>query len=369
MSFAKGSCLMAALCVAWCGFAQTSSVASQQSSGPPSAAPPSSPAKVEMPSDPAALLALAAKMNGLQNVGTEPLHVKATYQLLDDSGAVKETGRFEELYVSAKKYKLSYSSPSFNQTDYSTETGLFRLGDRRWADDSVAVSHSVLYPNFPSSETIGKSKIGIEERSAGPAKLKCVTLKTLQPESPGSTAVYCFNQFAPILRIFNTSRGDDQTVYTTIGSALGAYFARDATFSELGKERVRVHLDLLDAVPHLDEAVLIPPAEAVKIPRRVTVSGALMSEKIIRKVAPEYPSVAKGSGVQGTVAFQAVIGTGGKVADLKTVSGPPLLVQAAADAVRQWIYERYSIDSEPVEVVTRINVVFTLGVTPLGRIW
>ena len=94
-----------------------------------------------------------------------------------------------------------------------------------------------------------------------------------------------------------------------------------------------------------------------------------MSEKIIRKVAPEYPSVAKGSGVQGTVAFQAVIGTGGKVADLKMVSGPPLLVQAAADAVRQWIYERYSIDSEPVEVVTRINVVFTLGVTPLGRIW
>jgi hypothetical protein len=48
---------------------------------------------------------------------TVPLHIKATYQLLEDKGVVTETGTFEEFRVSDKKYKLIYSSPSFNQTD------------------------------------------------------------------------------------------------------------------------------------------------------------------------------------------------------------------------------------------------------------
>ena len=92
-----------------------------------------------MPADPAELLALASKMNGLQNAGTEPLHVKATYQLLDDKGDVKETGTFEEFWVSDKKYKkftqahLSARSTTPPQMDYfGREISTGQTSRERW---------------------------------------------------------------------------------------------------------------------------------------------------------------------------------------------------------------------------------------------
>ncbi len=369
MFFAKGSCLLAVFCMALSTFAQTIAPQQPPASSSPAVSTQASPAKVEMPSDPAALLALAAKMNGLQNVGTEPLHIKATYKLLDDKGEVKETGTFEEVRVTDKKYKLTYASPSFSQIDYSTEAGLFRVGNQAWPDTPLAAVCDGFFPNFPSSEIVSKSKISISERNIGPTKLMCVSLSALKPGSIDYPAVYCFNSTAPILRIVDTFQGANQSVFTAIGSARGAYFARDATFSQLGKQKVIVHLDLLDAVPHFEEATLTPPPAAVRIPKRVMIDAAVMGGKVIRKVAPEYPSVAKNKGIQGTVILQVVIGIRGKVTDIQTISGPSALQDAATDAVRQWVYQPYLLDGEPIEVVTRINVVFSLDVTPLGRIW
>ena len=89
-------------------------------------------AKVEMPSDPAALLELAAKKNGLQNVTAAPWHIKATYQVLDDKGSVKETGTFEEILGFGQKYKLELMpAPASIRLDYSTEEGLISRGRYR----------------------------------------------------------------------------------------------------------------------------------------------------------------------------------------------------------------------------------------------
>jgi protein TonB len=56
-----------------------------------------------------------------------------------------------------------------------------------------------------------------------------------------------------------------------------------------------------------------------------------------------------------------VIAKDGTVQDLRVVSGHPLLVQAALDAVRLWRYKPYLLNDQPVEVDTQINVNFTLG--------
>jgi protein TonB len=64
--------------------------------------------------------------------------------------------------------------------------------------------------------------------------------------------------------------------------------------------------------------------------------------------------------VSGTVVLQGIIAKDGHIKNLKVVSGPSLLQDAALDAVRQWMYRPYLLNGEPVEVETTINVVFTL---------
>jgi protein TonB len=82
---------------------------------------------------------------------------------------------------------------------------------------------------------------------------------------------------------------------------------------------------------------------------------------MIRQVQPVYPQIAKTAHVQGTVLLHAVISKDGSVQELQYVSGPPLLMKAAMDAVREWRYQPTLLNGEPVEVETTISVIFSLG--------
>jgi protein TonB len=83
--------------------------------------------------------------------------------------------------------------------------------------------------------------------------------------------------------------------------------------------------------------------------------------QLVRKVVPEYPLIAKQLGVQGAVVLSALIGKDGHVQNVQVVSGPPLLVQAARNAVQQWQYRPYLLNHEPIEVQTQITVNFVMN--------
>jgi len=101
-------------------------------------------------------------------------------------------------------------------------------------------------------------------------------------------------------------------------------------------------------------------APRVAPPMKVRVSAGVAQGLLIREVKPQYPSLARQARIQGTVVLQAVIGKDGTVQELRVISGHPLLVTAAIDAVRQWRYRPYYLNGEPVTVDTQINVIFTL---------
>ena len=82
---------------------------------------------------------------------------------------------------------------------------------------------------------------------------------------------------------------------------------------------------------------------------------------LIHKVTPLYPHIAMITRQQGTVQLHAIIGRDGTVEHLEAVSGPPLLIQAALDAVAQWRYRPYVLNGQPVAVETQITVNFRLG--------
>jgi len=106
-----------------------------------------------------------------------------------------------------------------------------------------------------------------------------------------------------------------------------------------------------------------PVKEAPKptTPQRIRVGGNVQQANLIRKVQPVYPPLAKQARIQGTVRFTAIIGKDGTIQNLQLVTGHPLLVEAARQAVSQWQYKPTLLNGEPVEVVTQIDVNFTLS--------
>ena len=104
-----------------------------------------------------------------------------------------------------------------------------------------------------------------------------------------------------------------------------------------------------------------PPPPKAATPKRIRVGGQVESAKLIFKPQPEYPPLAKMARIQGTVRLEAIISKDGTIQDLKVIQGHPLLVKAALEAVQRWRYQPTLLNGDPVEVVTEIDVNYTLA--------
>jgi len=105
-----------------------------------------------------------------------------------------------------------------------------------------------------------------------------------------------------------------------------------------------------------------PPVEQKKqTVQRIRVGGQVQQANLIRQPKPVYPPLAKQARIQGVVRFNAIIGKDGTIQNLTLISGHPLLVPSAQEAVKQWLYKPTLLNGEPVEVATVIDVNFTLS--------
>jgi len=96
----------------------------------------------------------------------------------------------------------------------------------------------------------------------------------------------------------------------------------------------------------------------------IRVGGNVQSANLIQQTKPAYPPIAKQARIQGLVRFNALIGGDGLVKNLEVVSGHPLLVSAALEAVKTWVYKPTLLNGAPVDVITTIDVNFTLSDGP-----
>ena len=128
-----------------------------------------------------------------------------------------------------------------------------------------------------------------------------------------------------------------------------------------------VHVDLQHAPSRQDSSPVTgdvtgttarattPAAERTNI---ATVSPASI---VTRSVQPDYPTLARQMRVQGSVILQALIGRDGLIQDLRVLSGPPILANAAEEAVRQWHFKPHYVGAQPVETRASITVNFTIS--------
>ena len=135
-------------------------------------------------------------------------------------------------------------------------------------------------------------------------------------------------------------------------------------------ERARLAERLLNRASAL--GVTLPPAEprgtqamdqspATPGVMRIRVGSAVQDTKVTKRVAPEYPALAREARIQGTVRFDVVIGADGAISSMTLVSGHPLLVLPAQAALRNWIYQPTLLNGKPVEVQTTVDVNFLLS--------
>ena len=103
------------------------------------------------------------------------------------------------------------------------------------------------------------------------------------------------------------------------------------------------------------------PTVAVRPVTPIVVGGAVQAAKLIFSPKPAYPAMARAARMQGTVKIQATIARDGSIRNLQLISGPPLLVAVALEAVGRWRYQPTLLNAEPVEVITEISVNFTLS--------
>jgi TonB family protein len=224
----------------------------------------------------------------------------------------------------------------------------------------------------------------------------CLNRKGANGDPTGPT--YCLEPQTSILRYTEYPSGTERAIRRKIVSFQGHYFAEDLqTYYTLGnKGSLILHLENIEVLDPIDEAVFTPPPSAVpqsnssitiaKIPsagngvlvdslssvpkdasdsstgmKRITVSGGIMAGKLLKKVVPIYPPGARAMGVEGGIVLLATIGKDGHISNLRVISGPEMLQKAAIDAVKQWVYQPYLLNGEPVEVQTVLSVGFQLN--------
>jgi protein TonB len=120
---------------------------------------------------------------------------------------------------------------------------------------------------------------------------------------------------------------------------------------------------IISAVPSAAPPPPPPPKKEEPKPQlqRLRIGGAVQQAKLVRQPRPVYPPLAKQARISGTVKLSAVISKDGTIQQLEVISGHPLLVPAALEAVKQWVYQPTLLNNEPVEVITQIDVNFTLS--------
>ena len=107
--------------------------------------------------------------------------------------------------------------------------------------------------------------------------------------------------------------------------------------------------------------IVTNPAIPVPVAGSPVVGGEVQVARLIKSVPPTYPALAKSNHVAGDVTMDALVDPAGNVTNVKVISGPTLLQEAAMAALRQWKYEPARLDGRPVSFHLNVTVKFRIN--------
>jgi hypothetical protein len=205
-------------------------------------------------------IAKEALLNGLNSADVPAWHIIVTYDQFDEDGDNVHSGSYEEFWAGEKKYKRIYKSDDFNQTDYGTDKGLFRLGDQQWANRAESQVRSEVVDPFYYAATLQGFHGRNVERTFSNYKLQCLFIE--RDSGISDPTQYCFEPDSSILR-YSRGFGWFQTVYNRIGDFQGHNIAQEVDVTDGGKPYLKLRVERFEFLSHADDASFVPPRDAV----------------------------------------------------------------------------------------------------------
>jgi TonB family protein len=322
--------------------------------------------------DPRAILAAAAPYYEFNDPALKPWHLKAAYQLYDDKGNPGEQGTFEYWWVSPKVYRNTWARPGATHTDWHTADGKHAYqatGDGlNYFENKL---NTVLISPLPDASDLdpAKNRLDKEDLKLSDVKLPCVMVIPVMPQHGqvqtvplGLFPTYCFDPNLPALRA-SYSFGTVAMEFNHIVKVQGRLLAKEILLFEGGRKLLTAEVETIEGISASDPALTPDPA-ATYFPEleKVGIGAGIAVGMLMKKVVPIYPQDAKDARVDGRVVLQAIIGTDGRIHDLRVQEAPwPSLAASALWSVSQWQYKPYLLNGQPVEVETTVNVIFKLG--------
>jgi hypothetical protein len=285
-------------------------------------------------------------INGLQSGNLQPWHIVITYDQFDEDGDNVHSGTIDELWTGPKKYKINYKSDNFNQTDYATDQGLFRLGDQRWANPAETQAREEVIDPFHYAATLQDVSTKDAERMFGKNSLDCVQMVN-PPGKMTSPTQYCFDHNGAALR-YSWGSGWDQTAYNDVVSFQERNLPRDVDVTHGGKPFLKLHVQTIELISQVNEKDFIPASDAVAL------SGQRLTGVSLKplKTSLEWPDSMREEHFQ--VAVEIIVGKDGHVLSAHATSGPSNAYKAAESSAKKWIFQPYRVLGEPFEVETKI---------------
>jgi len=248
---------------------------------------------------------------------------------------------------------------------------------RRAVLKSVLWWHYASEPTPPASvratvtfgaDPVASTALPIEHTVANPPA-KRWTLRSIEIAGASSDLAQKLRDALPV------HEGDQISAATmnqiqTAARQIDEHFAVGISTGQSGEATLHLSLDMPPfaarptSVDGMPPPAIVPPgpqSAPVSPPQRIRVGGNVQQSNLITKVTPPYPPDAKAARIQGVVQLAVIIGKDGTVQNVQVLSGEPLLIPAATEAVKQWIYKPTLLNGNPVEVVTTVDVNFTLS--------
>ena len=157
-------------------------------------------------------------------------------------------------------------------------------------------------------------------------------------------------------------RKKDNSGFSTVSSA-GYFVLVQGAFRRLDCKSLGLKATKTEVGSSGEQAISTEDSHGTP-PARVRIGGNVQKAKLIENIQPKYPEEALKNRIAGTVALHVILEKDGTVKQVEVLSGHPLLAPAAVEAVRQWKYMPTILNSEPVEVDTRVDVIFARSVAP-----
>jgi TonB family protein len=330
--------------------------------------------KSGLPEDPQSVFAAAAAFYDLGNPSLKPWHLKATYQLFDSKGKPGEQGTYEYWWASPKVDRSSWSRPAATHTEWHTANG-----ERAYLATGESLDFleyklpwALLSP-LPQATDLDPARVRFQMEKqklfAGGEELACIMAVPVMPLYPRETEeapfgmfpTHCFDPNRPVVRAVRVL-GTVTLGLNNIEQVQGRFVARKIDLYDGKRQILSATVDTIDEISPSDPA--LTPAKEAKVTKlgKVRISESIALGMLVKKVAPLYPRDAEGARTSGTVSLRVNIGTDGAIRDMHILQAPsPTLASSAVFAVSHWKYRPYSINGEPVEMETTVNLDFAMS--------